>query len=91
LNAFDPGRDRQVPAESEELHSGVISVREVEGMWRIECRGHKFGAYATQESALWDAVATAMQARAAGRTARVDLQEGTSTRTIWPKPPAAQA
>jgi hypothetical protein len=79
-----------MPAESEELYSGVISVREVEGAWRIECRGHKFGTYLTQESALWDAVATAMQARAAGRTARVELHEAASIRTIWPKPPTAQ-
>ena len=86
MNAFDPGRDRQTPAESDELYAGVIAVREVDGVWRIESRGHKFGTYPTRESALWDAVATAMQARDAGRATRVDLHEGESIRTIWPKP-----
>lgn len=72
-----------MPAEDQ--RSGVISVREIEGVWRIECNDRAFGSYRTCDSALWDAVATAMQARAAGRSARVDLHEAAGIRTVWPK------
>jgi hypothetical protein len=85
VNVFDPNRDQKAPIDPEDLRSGLISVREVDGAWTIECRGRKFGSYPTQESAVWDAVVTAIQAREAGKTARVDLHEGTAVRTIWPK------
>ncbi len=85
VNMLDPPRERQVSSDLEGLSSGVISVRAVEGAWTIECKGRRFGSYATQESALWDAIATALQARAAGKSSQVDLHEDGSVRTVWPR------
>jgi hypothetical protein len=72
-------------AETEEVRSGLISVKQLGSVWTIECRGRKFGSYQTQESAIWDAIATAVQARTAGKTARVELVDGGAARTIWPR------
>jgi hypothetical protein len=73
------------------LAHALITVESRGATWCIELNGKRFGAYRSEEAALWDAVAVAIKAKATGGDARVQIKDGTGTRPVWPKPGAGAA
>jgi hypothetical protein len=69
------------------VSDALITVEKRGDTWSIEFNGKRFGAYRSEEAALWGAVAAAVKAKESGGQARVQLMEDGIGRTVWPKPP----